>query len=615
MTRFRNALVASAVALACSAPASAQWSSFSFFGDSLTDAGSYIPVVPPGVGRFTTNPDLVWAQVLGARYGFAITPANQGGTDFAQGGARLALLPGVPNSPPTATALPISSQVAQQIAAGIDANAVYALWGGANDIFFQLGLAQAGVITSAQAQAAVILAATQYVQQVAALQAAGARNLVVFNLADIGQTPAGRAGGAAASAQITAITGLYNNTVQAGLNALGGNVLRVDLGALFAEILANPAAFGFTNATTPACGATPSLLCSPANLVTPNANQTFVFADGVHPTGAGHAAIAGMVASMIEAPFRTATLTEGPLAVEQATFRSVDARMWSGLNTPIAQKGMNLWASYDFANPDLDFGRVVSGDADAQTVSIGGDTRIGDRWVAGAAAHFSEYKASYSGGSHKLEETAATLYAGYGSGGPWYLGTSLLIGNLDYENVQRNFDVGALQRTERGDTSGWHWAFRVLGGYWLTAGNVLHGPFAKLVWQEAEVSSFSEVAGTATALRYGEQTRKSLIGSLGWQVQGQWGAVRPFGRATWEYEFKDDARVVTAGPVGIGGTFATTLPKPDNNWALFNVGASMDFGQATTPGSRVSGYLMGTATAGKNDGDSYGITVGVRVPL
>jgi hypothetical protein len=41
----------------------------------------------------------------------------------------------------------------------------------------------------------------------------------------------------------------------------------------------------------------------------------------------------------------------------------------------------------------------------------------------------------------------------------------------------------------------------------------------------------------------------------------------------------------------------------------------MDFGQSTTPGSRVSGYVMGTATAGKDDGDSYGITVGVRVPL
>lgn len=444
MTTIRNALGARAVALAVAltypaAPALAQWSSFSFFGDSLTDAGSFIPVVPSGGGRFTTNPDLVWAQVLGARYGFTITPANQGGTDWAYGGARVVLLPGFPNQPPTANAVPVAAQVSQQIAAGIDPSGVYALWGGANDVFTQLGLAQAGTISSAQAQGAVVLAATQYVQQVAALQGAGAQNIILFNLPDIGQTPGGRAGGAAAAAQITAITGLYNNTVQAGLNALGGNVLRVDIGAFFNEILANPAAFGFTNATSPACaGIASSLLCTPANLVSPNANQTFVFADGVHPTGAGHAAIAAVVASQIEGPFRTATLTEGPLAVEQATFRSVDARMWSGLDTPIAQQGVNLWASYDFANPDLDFGRVVNGDADLGTISFGGDMRIGDRLLAGAVAHFSEYKARYSGGSHKLEETSATIYAGYGTG-PWYVG-------VRHDAAQARQQLGAVQR-------------------------------------------------------------------------------------------------------------------------------------------------------------------------
>ena len=117
------------------------------------------------------------------------------------------------------------------------------------------------------------------------------------------------------------------------------------------------------------------------------------------------------------------------------------------------------------------------------------------------------------------------------------------------------------------------------------------------------------------ALRYGEQTRESLIGSVGWQAQGQWGAVRPFGRLTWEHEFKDDRRIVTASPISAGGTFTTTIGKPDSNWALFAFGASMDFGQTTTPGSRASAYLMGTATAGKDDGESYGVTLGIRVPL
>jgi outer membrane lipase/esterase len=613
---MRSALVASAVAALCVAgPASAQWSGFYFFGDSLTDAGAYKPGLPAGVGRFTTNPDPVWAQVLGARYGFDIQPANQGGTDWAFGGARIVLLPGFPNQPPTAQAVPIATQVTQQIGRGIDPSAVYAVWGGANDIFVQLGLAQAGTITSAQAQAAVALAATQYVQQVGALQAAGAQNLLVFNLPDIGRSPAGQAGGPAAAATFTAITGLYNTTAQAGLNALGGNVIRVDVNALFNEILANPSAFGFTNTTGTACTGVPSsLVCARNNLVSPTANQTYVFADGVHPTGAAHAVIAQVVASMLEGPQQAAMLTEGPLAVEQSTFRTVDGRMWSALNTPVdPNRKFNLWTSFDAGNTDLDRG-FARGDADVWTFSFGGDVLVTPTMMAGAAVNYSEFDASYQGGSHRLEELSGTIYAGLG-GPRWYLGTSLLIGDLDFKDVRRNFDVGTFSRTEEGTTGGWHWALRVLGGYWLGSGNLLHGPFAKLVYQKGEIDNFAERAGTSTALRYGEQEVESLITSLGWQVQGTWGAVRPFARATWEHEFKDDVRYVTASPIGIGGSYTIGSGEPGSDWALFNFGASMDFGQPTATFGRVTGYLMGSATAGRDDGDSWAVTIGIRVPL
>jgi len=78
--------------------ASAQFSGFYFFGDSLTDAGVY-------GSRFTVNPGLVWAQDFGQRYGVAVTPATQGGIDFAQGGANVTqpsplIPPGAPRSDP-----------------------------------------------------------------------------------------------------------------------------------------------------------------------------------------------------------------------------------------------------------------------------------------------------------------------------------------------------------------------------------------------------------------------------------------------------------------------------------------------------------------------------------
>ena len=41
----------------------------------------------------------------------------------------------------------------------------------------------------------------------------------------------------------------------------------------------------------------------------------------------------------------------------------------------------------------------------------------------------------------------------------------------------------------------------------------------------------------------------------------------------------------------------------------------MDFGAGSATFGKVTGYLMGTATAGKSDGDAWAVTVGMRVPF
>jgi phospholipase/lecithinase/hemolysin len=122
-------------------------------------------------------------------------------------------------------------------------------------------------------------------------------------------------------------TGLYNTALIGGLDTIGGPTMRVNIFALFNELLANPGVFGFTNVTTPACGTTVSLLCTSANFVTPEAANAFVFADGVHPTTGAHAVIAELVASMIEGRARIGVIAEAPLAVERSAFRRRQRRL------------------------------------------------------------------------------------------------------------------------------------------------------------------------------------------------------------------------------------------------------------------------------------------------
>ena len=603
MTKFRPSLVAAATAVvlgaaAASGSASAQFSNSYVFGDSLSDAGQY-------GARFTTNPGLTFPMYLAQRYGITVTPSFTGGTDFAQGGARVnSPSPLIPSGAPN---LSIAQQVSAFLAAGpVDPSALYQIQGGANDILVLTGQLAAGQITQTQLQGAVTQAAIDLVTQVARLQAAGARYIVVYTLPDVGLTPAAAAQNA--QANLTAISNLFNSTLNAGIAAANLNVIQVNQAALLREIVSNPSAFGFTNVTVPVCTTSSALMCTPATLRDPAGNLTYAFADGIHPT-TGLAQIgAQAAASMIEAPAKIGALGEAPLSAEQAAFRSIDARMIGAVGAPRATNKFDAWVSYDYGNRDVT-GTFLSGDSDASTVAIGGDIKLSERLLLGIAFNYSDDKTEFGGGTggFKLRETSATVYAGYGDG-PWWVGATLGAGNLDYRDVHRDIQLGALTRREAGDTTGSHIMASVLGGYWFNAGRLLHGPFARVSWQDVTVHGFSERGSDSTALSFGEQKRKSFITSLGWQATGQIGAVRPFARVTWEFEGKDDERTVSATPVGLNGTYSMPVLKPDDNYVRYLVGVASDFG-------RFTGYLTGSGTSSRGDGNGYAVTLGVRVPL
>lgn len=614
MRKFPLPRLATALALSLVAgAASAQFSNFYSFGDSLSDVGSFrpLPYFPPDAGTATTNPQPLWTSWLAQRYGLVSTPANQGGNNYAEVGARVAENPGVPdNFPPTANATPVVTQIAQFLAHGpLDSGALYSVWGGGNDLFTQFDLIAAGQITAAQLQANMTLAAAQLVGGVAELQAAGARNLLVFNLPDAGKSPDGVSTGQAAT--INQIVSLYNTAINAGLDQLGGSVIRVNTYALFDEIMADPVRYGFSNWTSAACtsvvaGRVYAPFCTPQTLVSPEAPDTYVFADGSHPTTATHKIIAQLVASMIEGPQKMAALGEAPLAVEAANFRTLDGRMQSSFNAPRTQARLQPWVAVDYANPDLK-GSFISGDADVTTVSVGSDMVLSDRLLVGGMFGYTENKGDMGNAGYTLRETTGTFYAGFGAW-PWYLGLRIGAGSLDYSDVHRSIQLGADVRTERGDTSGWHLFGSLVGGYWFGAGELFHGPYAKLTYQDVRVRQFFEQGSSSTALMYGQQERESLQSSLGWQLAGNVGGFRPFGRATWEYDSKADARSIEAAPVLLGGTYTVGAFQPDDNYFLFNLGASRDFG-------RVTGYLSASATASKSDGDYYAVTLGVRIPI
>ncbi len=602
MRRFRPSLVAGALAMAlCTGTASAQFSGTYIFGDSLSDAGQY-------GARFTTNPGLTASMYVGENFGFTSTPSFTGGNDFAQGGARVnnpqgGLPPGTPDL-----------SIAQQVSAFLpkvaaNPNALYQIQGGGNDLLVLGGQYLQGQITQAQLQAGLAQAAIDLATQVVKLNAAGAQFVVLQNLGDAGKTP--YAISLNQQAAFSQLAGLFNTTLNSAIAATGARVIQFDTFKFQNEIVANPAAYGFLNVTQQVCTTQSSLQCTSATLKAPNGNLTWFWADGVHPTTGTALILSQAISSMITGPEQVAALGDAPSGMERANWRSIDSRMMSGIDRPATtatSRGIQVWASYDYANEDIT-GTGLSASGNINTVAVGGDIRLSDKLLAGLAFTYSEYKSDFdnSGGSFKLTEPMMTAYVGYGDG-PWYVGGTLGAGYLDVGNFKRNITLGTATRTESGSTTGWHTVARVLGGYWFKQSGWEHGPFAKLTWEKAAVHQFSETGNDSTALTYGQQETEALISSLGWQVTGNFNGWRPFGRATWEYDFKNDERQIMVNPVGVAGTYFVPVAKPDSNYALFDLGVSKDFGNVT-------GYLAGNASAGKSNGDFWAITVGFRLPI
>ncbi|MGI8895445.1 MAG: autotransporter domain-containing protein [Casimicrobiaceae bacterium] len=599
MRRLRSACLAGAIVCALSASvANAQYSNVYVFGDSLSDAGQY-------GARFTTNPGLTAFEYLAQRYGFSVGPSFTGGNDFAQGGVRVNAP--AANLPPNLPNLSVVQQVSQLLARGpLDSGALYAIQGGANDIRDLLLQASGGRITQAQLQAGVAQAATDLATQVGRLRAAGAQYIVVQNVPDLGKTPLAAALGAQAT--LTSLSGLFNSTLDTALSAANSPVVQANIFRLLNEFVTNPAAFGFTNVTVPVCTTASALQCTPSTLRDPSGNLTYVFSDPFHPTTGAHLAAAAAIASLLEGPQQIAALGEAPLAVERANFRALDSRMMSASYAPLSPRKSQAWAAYDYGNDDLSAG-TFSGEGDSHTITVGGDMRLSDRLLVGVAFGYTEYKGDFggSGGSFTLKEPTITAYVGYGEG-PWWVGATAGGGSLDYSEVRRNLVFSAGSRGESGDTRGYHVIGRVLGGYWFKLDQWNHGPFAKLTYQEATVRAFSENSTSSTGLRYGQQRRESLIGSLGWQASGDINGFRPFARVTWEFETEDDARQVSASPNGLSSSFAVPGYRPDDNYGLFNAGVARDFGGVT-------GFVYGSGTTSKSDGDYWGVTLGIRVPL
>ena len=567
---FRIRLVASAVTAAIAATSAlplqaAEYSNAIFFGDSLSDAGTYRSQPPlagiyPIAGKFTTNPGPVWSEVVADRLGHATSPANTGGTDYAAGGARVSAQPGYPNSalvPYIQAAPSVADQVTSYLAANggrADSRALFAVWAGANDLFaLQDGDAAYNALQMPQV-------AADLTQQVARLKAAGARYILVLNLPDIGATPDSIDGGAAVQSQSTRLSQTYNQALYSTLAAQGIEVIPIDTYGLLQQLISNAAAFGISNTTERACGGLPSSLVCGESDYAAGTDQSYVFADGVHPTTVTHGVLADYVLSVLSAPQQIALLADSAVAERSALHELLRTQLQDGRVTR-EKTGRNVWLSAQGAGLDRDSRRNDPGaEENGYQLAVGADYQLAPQWVVGAALSFSDHDADYSAnrGDYSQQGITVSLYGDWHSGA-WYSQGALAYGDLDY-STHRRVPLGITAYTAKGDTNGSNFSAQLEGGYEMTLDRLVTGPVVGLLAQDLSIDGFRESGAGVVDLGYATQHRNTLVGSAGWQFRYLAQGVQPYGRIAVNHDFEDDEHSVTVSALSVPEALPFSMP-------------------------------------------------------
>ena len=628
----RALLVALAI-VACAPGVRAQdYSAVVVFGDSLSDSGNVaglLPLVPPG-SSFTTNPDLVWAELVAQTFAAPGINSLAGGTNFAVGGACvnpdlpcLVTVPGVGEIRLPGIDEQIALHVGSRPDGAADPDALYALWAGSNDLVDILEAAQmpAPGAPPVNPEAAIAETARHYVRAIQRLQDAGARHIVVFNLPDPGTTPFAQSiPDPRFSATLTALAQDYNETLNAGLGSLDDGIVPIDAFGFFDQVVRDPAKYGFTNVDGTACAplseAVNALACGPADspspaTYAPGANESFLFADGKHPSGAAHAMLASVVTATLAAPVQVSLAGEAGEAAVAAHRSAVAAERLSdmGLERPAGQ-----WRSYVLVRSgrrEVDaLPRLGEAEADEQAVTLGfGQRASADVWW-GAALSLGRHDDGVSGATLDSDTTVGSLY------GTWRMGAIHLSGAVNLGrtevDIERSITLGPAVSTQRGATAARQIGVDIGLGWTLDAlETVRHGPAIGLSWLDQEVDAYRESGRAPTAMNFSAFERSSLVARAGYRVTGEAElsglVVRPYAGVAYERELDDDPVSVTAGSNTMAGRFTAEGFKPPRHWISADVGVSASLGGQA---SAVLGYSGRSGDASRGD---HLVSAGLRI--
>ncbi len=404
----------------------------------------------------------------------------------------------------------------------------------------------------------------------------------------------------------------FNAQLWSSLAAAGVHFIPADIDGVLKYVSRNPTTFGFTAATelasSPACTTSASLVCAPNQLITPDAEQTYLFADSHHLTTAGQTIESDYIYSLLTAPSQISLLAES--AVQGGLARATTIQQQIDLSWQHrGPNGINVWLSAGASSLTIrnapDFPNV-SGPPFGGTV--GADYQLPGGVIVGAALTAGGLSQRFStGGNYTQADEAISLYAAYRSGPVW--GNVVAGYGMLQDHIARQVPLGIFTDQNSADTDGHGLELALRGGGDFTFGQVTTGPVAGVVLQQVRLNGFTETGTSGvTALSFGEQTRNSLVSQLGWRGAVDLGDWQPFAELDWNHEWGGRNRTVTASLTSIAAPSFTAAAAPvASDWATALLGVSYRLSPQVILRGAVSAVFANPQVI------SYGGEVGVNV--
>lgn len=527
------------------------YSSVTFFGDSLTDGGYFKPILDKEEsGQFTTNPDNTWATPFAESLGLTSTAQTLGGdgsgNNYAIGGARAGLDVEREGLPVASAKTQLDSYLENN---SVDSKGLYSVWIGANDLL--------AVVNDLSNKDSIISEAVEdQVGIINKLHNNGANYILVPNIPDVGLTPYLSALGQGLQDFGTKMSEQYNDTLYSGIKQTGANVIPLDTFGLLQKVAKNPSAYGFSNMNGTACtnkddkGNVESLKCGRDDLDKENANNSYFFADSIHPTGRAHKMIADYANAVVTAPGQVSVLphiaTQSGLATNERLQTHINQRQ--SQSHTLRSTSPEGWVSANINSLDV-AGFESSGNAQ---LLFGLDfTHSGlPNAMTGVYANLSqsELDSNERNGIDKVEfdELGLGLYHSQN------LGKVQLNGALGYSTIDmetnRKVSLDNYTQNYKSDVDGSRYYASLQAGYPMLLKGTTLTPYLGATANRVKLDAIKEgTSDDPIAMQFDKQKNNTIYGTLGLKASSQLSnTLNVFGDVHYQKQLDDNHKEVTA---------------------------------------------------------------------